>query len=269
MLGAIIGDMCGSTYEFANEKDISKVEMFRAGSRPTDDSVMTVAVARALMDTQGMSDRRIKRALINSMHYYGGLFPHAGYGGRFRDWLRNYRRKPYNSWGNGSAMRVSAAGWLHDTIEETLHAAKLTAEVTHNHHDGIAGAEAIAGCIWLARNGYTKDDIKEYIEDTYDDLAFKLDEIRPYYDFSESCRDSCPQAIEAFLESEDFVDAVKKAISIGGDSDTIAAMTGSIAEAYYGIPEDVKKQAMEILEKDSALADEVKRFYNIKKSNIT
>ena len=272
MFGAIIGDICGSKYEFNNEKDYEKIELFKNGCFPTDDSVMTVAVARALIDSRGMNDDEIKKHLINSIHYYGHLFPKAGYGGTFRRWLATYSRKPYNSWGNGSAMRVSAAGWLYDSLEETLHAAKLTAEVTHDHPEGIKGAEAIAACIFLAREGKTKDEIRKYVEDNFYKLDFTIDEIRPWYEFDVSCQGSCPQAIEAFLESESFEDSIKLAISVGGDSDTIAAMTGGIAEAYYGIPEDIAGKAFAALKdraddfhvyNNSVLAYEIRRFRDI------
>jgi ADP-ribosylglycohydrolase len=247
MLGAIIGDMCGSTYEFRNQKNIEKIKLFREGSCPTDDSVMTVAVARALMDTYGEMASVIKTALVDSMHYYGHLFPYAGYGRRFMTWLERCERKPYNSWGNGSGMRVSAAGWMSGSLEETLRAAKLTAEVTHDHPEGIKGAQTIASAIYLARTGKSKEEIRTFIEDNFYRLDFTLDEVRPGYEFDVSCQGSCPQAIEAFLEGGSFEDVILKSISVGGDSDTIAAMAGGIAEAYYGIPEAIADQAIELL----------------------
>ena len=248
MLGAIIGDICGSVYEFHNQKDLNRLELFKKGCFPTDDSVMTVAVARALMDSWGDSDSVIRQTLVDAMHYYGHLFPRAGYGGRFFYWLANSDRRPYNSWGNGSGMRVSPAGWMYDTLEETLHAAKLTAEVTHNHPEGIKGAQAIAAAIFLARKGKSKEEIRQFVEANFYALDFTLDEIRPHYGFDESCQGSCPQAIEAFLEGDSFEDVIRKAISIGGDSDTIAAMAGAIAETYYGIPEELKRKACEVLQ---------------------
>jgi type I restriction enzyme M protein len=247
MLGAIIGDICGSIYEFNNEKDIDKLVLFGKDCYPTDDSVMTAAVARALMDSWGDSDRKIRQTLVFSMQYYGHLFPGAGYGGRFYNWLRDVDVKPYNSWGNGSGMRVSPVGWMYDSLEDTLHAAKLTAEVTHSHPEGIKGAQAIAAAIYLARTGSSKEEIRKFIEADFYRLDFTLDEIRLRYEFDVSCQGSCPQAIEAFLESTGFEDAILKAISIGGDSDTIGAMTGAIAEAFYGIPEAMEKQAFDVL----------------------
>ena len=248
MLGAIIGDICGSVYEFNNEKRMDKVELFARGCFPTDDSVMTAAVARALMDSQGDSDSVIRQTLVDAMHYYGHLFPRAGYGGRFFHWLSKNGTRPYNSFGNGSGMRVSPAGWLYGTLEETLHAAKLTAEVTHDHPEGIKGAQAIAAAVFLARTVRSKTEIRQFVEENFYALDFTLDEIRPYYAFDETCQGSCPQAIEAFLEGDSFEDVIRKAISLGGDSDTIAAMAGAIAEAYFGIPEEMRQKALAVLQ---------------------
>lgn len=248
MLGAMIGDICGSVYEFNNEKRMDKVELFARGCFPTDDSVMTAAVARALMDSQGDSDSVIRQTLVDAMHYYGHLFPRAGYGGRFFHWLSKNGTRPYNSFGNGSGMRVSPAGWLYGTLEETLHAAKLTAEVTHDHPEGIKGAQAIAAAVFLARTGRSKTEIRQFVEENFYALDFTLDEIRPYYAFDETCQGSCPQAIEAFLEGDSFEDVIRKAISLGGDSDTIAAMAGAIAEAYFGIPEEMRQKALAVLQ---------------------
>ena len=270
MLGALIGDICGSVYEWDNCKNIEQIELFKDGCYPTDDSVMTVAVARALMDASGRSDRTTHTLLVDSMQYFGHLFPDAGYGGTFYHWLKDNHREAYNSWGNGSAMRVAAAGWLYDSLEETLKYARITAEVTHNHPEGIKGAEAIAACIFLARTGHSKEEIRDYVEKNFYKLNFTLDEIRPYYEFDVSCQGSCPQAIEAFLESNSFEDAIKLAISIGGDSDTIAAMTGAIAEAFYGIPKEIEEKAIGTLQdcttgrgkiySNSILLDEYVRF---------
>ena len=235
-------------YEFHNETRPERVELFRKGCFPTDDSVMTVAVARALMDSWGGSDPEIRQTLVDAMHYYGHLFPRAGYGGRFYGWLASCDRRPYNSWGNGSGMRVSPAGWMYDTLEETLHAAKLTAEVTHNHPEGVKGAQAVAAAVFLARTGGTKEEIRAFVEANFYKLDFRLAEIRDAYAFDESCQGSCPQAIEAFLEGHSFEDVIRKAIALGGDSDTIAAMAGAIAEAYYGVPEDLAAKAVEVLQ---------------------
>jgi len=247
MLGAMIGDICGSVYEWENQKDMSKIELFKDGCFPTDDSVMTAAVARALMDSAHMDDDWTRDNLINAMHYYGRLFPGAGYGGHFRSWLHHYDRRPYNSYGNGSGMRVSAAGWLYETLSETLHYAALSAKVTHNHPEGVRGAQAIAACIFLARTCHSKEEIRQYISDNFYPLEFRLDDIRPSYSFDVTCQGSCPQAIAAFLESDDFDDAIRKAISVGGDSDTIAAMTGAIAEAFYGVPVETARKCFRVL----------------------
>ncbi|MBR0139170.1 MAG: ADP-ribosylglycohydrolase family protein [Firmicutes bacterium] len=270
MLGAIIGDICGSVYEFNNEKDIDKLVLFKNGCFPTDDSVMTAAVAAALMDSWGRDDESVKKALVESMRHLGRLFPRAGYGGQFRRWLADPHMGPYGSWGNGSGMRVSPAGFMYESLDETLRAAKLTAEVTHDHPEGIKGAQAIAAAVFLARTGKTKDEIRRFTEENFYPLSFTLDEIRPAYEFDESCRGSCPQAIEAFLEGESFEDVILKSISIGGDSDTIAAMAGAIAEAFYGIPEDMKLKAFEVMQDaksrgtvypNSVLLGVVKDFY--------
>lgn len=272
MIGALIGDICGSVYEFNNEKDITKIELFAPGCYPTDDSVMTVAVARALSDARGKSDKRTRTLLVDSMHYFGHIFPDAGYGGTFYHWLKDNHREAYNSWGNGSGMRVASVGWLYDSLEETLKYARISAEVTHNHPEGIKGAEAIAACIYLARTGQGRAEIKDYVETNFYKLSFTLDDIRPFYEFDVSCQGSCPVAIEAFLESDSFEGAIKLAISVGGDSDTIAAMTGAIAEAFYGIPDETMAKALEVLSdhksrrghiyRNSILLEECFRFQN-------
>ena len=248
MLGAIIGDIVGSPYEFHNIKT-TDFPLFSEDSRFTDDSVMTIAVGVGLH--KGLGDpQQSREAVIDAMHEYGRLYPHAGYGGGFRQWLRQGQREPYGSYGNGSAMRVSAAGWLYDTLEDVTRYAAISAAVTHDHPEGIKGAQAVASAIWLARQEATKQDIKEHIVATYGyNLSFTLDEIRPHYSFDVSCQGSVPQAIKAVLESTDFEDAVRKAVSIGGDSDTIAAIAGSIAEAYYkDIPQWIQKAALERLD---------------------
>ena len=235
MYGAILGDIVGSVYEWHNIKT-KDFPFLRDGCHFTDDSVMTIAVAEALLDSMGKGEAEHKKALAASMQKWGKRYPDAGYGGRFRDWLCDPDPQPYNSWGNGSAMRVASAGWLYDSLEETLEKAKWTAEVTHNHPEGIRGAQAVAAAIFLARKGRSKEEIKAYITDHfYYDLNQTCDQIRPKYKFDVSCQGSVPQAIIAFLEGNDYVDAVRNAISLGGDSDTIACITGSIAEAFWGM----------------------------------
>lgn len=237
MLGAIIGDVVGSVYEWNNIKT-KDFEFFKPNCFFTDDTVMTVAVAKALLLTrekQSKANEKIsfKKELIKQMQDFGKRFPNAGYGGMFAGWLVSDNPKPYNSFGNGSAMRVSPCGYIAVTLDEALLLAKASAEVTHNHPEGIKGAEATAAAIFLARCGKSKKEIKEYIEENFYTLDKTLDEIRPSYSFNETCQETVPQAIQAFLESVDFEDAIRNAISLGGDSDTLAAITGSIAWAYY------------------------------------
>ncbi|KKB50000.1 hypothetical protein HMPREF1212_03160 [Parabacteroides sp. HGS0025] len=233
MTGAIAGDIIGSVYEFDNIKT-TDFPLFTNESDYTDDTIMTVAVADWLLNGGD---------LAKVMQRYGREYPYptGGYGGRFSGWLREKDPLPYNSWGNGSAMRVSAVGWMFDSLEKTLEVAKETAVVTHNHPEGIKGAQATAAAIYLARTGKSKQDIKQYIETAFSyDLGRTCDEIRPFYRFNESCQGTVPEAIIAFLDSSDFEDAIRLAVSLGGDSDTLACITGGIAEAFYGIPEDIK-----------------------------
>ena len=276
MLGAIIGDIVGSVYEFDNIKT-KDFELFKPDCRFTDDTVMTCAVADAIMNGGSEKD------FILSMKKYGRMYPHAGYGGRFRVWLRSMDTKPYNSFGNGSAMRVSPCAWVMDCgfcartgMWPNRDLARLSASVTHNHPEGIKGALVVCDAIFMARfyfGGWNieysnpidsdpdecKRRIKEHIENEYGyDLSMSLDEIRKNYEFDETCQGSVPQAIVAFLESTDFEDAIRNAISIGGDSDTIAAITGSIAEAAYGISEDMTEMALSYL--DEPLKDVLRRW---------
>ena len=242
LCGAMAGDMIGSFYEF-NATKKTDFYMFTPFSSFTDDTVMTVANADWLMTGD---------SLMGIMQDYGNRYPHAGYGGMFRNWLREEEPKPYNSFGNGSAMRVSPVGWAFDTLEETLEAAKQSAEVTHNHPEGIKGAQATAACIYLARTGRTKQEIKEYIEQTFGyNLNRTCDEIRSDYHFDVTCQGSVPESIIAFLESTDFENAVRLAVSLGGDADTMGAITGGIAEAYYGsVPKHIRKEVLKRLPND-------------------
>lgn len=251
MLGAIIGDMAGSRYEFhplPKNTHWQDFPLFPPGSAFTDDTIMTLAVAEALRKNNHGS--KLNEHLIDAMHSFGQKWPHAGYGGRFSKWLKNKEREPYNSFGNGSAMRVSPVGWLAKTLEEAENLAKETAQVTHNHPEGIKGAQATAGCIFLARNGADKQQLGEYVQNSYGyDLSRTLNEIQPGYKFSEICQDSVPESIIAFLESDSFEDAIRKAIWLGGDADTQAAIAGSIAEAFYGeIPAQLKEIALNTLD---------------------
>lgn len=234
MYGAILGDIIGSPFEFDRGDKTKEFDLFTKGCDFTDDSVMTIAVGEALLAVGPQATiKEIEEAVVTNMQDWGGRYPHAGYGGKFRHWLKEKNPKPYGSYGNGSAMRVSAAGWLYDSMERTREVARATANVTHNHPEGIKGAEATASAIYMARNGSSKEEIKEYIEKEFHyNLDRTLDEIRPGYHMDETCQRTVPEAIIAFLESKDFEDAV----SLGGDTDTLGAITGSIAEAFYGIP---------------------------------
>ena len=239
LLGGIAGDIIGSIYEF-NPVRFKDFELFKSNSTYTDDTVMTIANAEWLLS---------KGVLMDIMRKYGHKYPGAGYGGMFYDWLKSRCPKPYNSFGNGSAMRVSPVGWAFETLEETLEAAKQSAEITHNHPEGIKGAQATAACIFMARTGKSKQEIKEYVETKFGyDLSRTCNEIRPTYQFNESCQGTVPESIIAFLESTDFESAIRLTVSLGGDADTMGAITGAIAEAYYNvIPEHIKNEVLKRL----------------------
>ena len=237
MYGALLGDMIGAPYEFDRGDKTKEFPLFCKYSHFTDDSVMTIAVAEALLDFRFREDEDIKTGLVESMRKWGKKYPNAGYGRKFYHWLRARHPEPYGSYGNGSAMRVSSAGWLFDTLAETRHMARLTAEVTHNHPEGIKGAEATASAIFLARTGHSKDEIRDYIVREFGyDLSRTCDQIRPEYFHNESCQKTVPEAITAFLEGTDFEDVIRTAVSLGGDCDTLTCIAGSIAEAFYGVP---------------------------------
>ncbi|MCD8208952.1 MAG: ADP-ribosylglycohydrolase family protein [Bacteroidales bacterium] len=239
MYGAILGDIIGSPYEFDRGDKTKDFPLFGEGSEFTDDTVMTIAVGEALMDAGADADgEEIRQRVRDCMLRWGRKYPNAGYGYRFSGWLLDDDPQPYGSFGNGSAMRVSAAGWLYDTLERTREAAQATAAVTHDHPEGIKGAESTAAAIFLARTGHGKDEIRQYITEEFGyDLSRTCDEIRPDYHHVESCQETVPEAVTAFLEGVDFEDVIRTAISLGGDCDTLAAIAGSIAEAFFGIPE--------------------------------
>lgn len=265
MYGAILGDMIGSPYEFDKSAKSKDFPLFIPASRYTDDSVMTIAVAEALLDTLGESRAALRNAVIISMQKWGREYPDAGFGGRFYDWLFMSHPRPYNSWGNGSAMRVSAAGWLFSTMEETRQAASDTAFVTHSHPEGLKGAEATAAVIWAARNGWDKAQIREYVETEFYKLRKTCDEIRPAYRFDVSCQGTVPQAITAFLEGNSFEDVIRTAVSLGGDCDTLTCIAGGMAEAFYGVPDELKAECRKRLEPDMLTV--VYRFYDHLKQN--
>ncbi len=274
MIGALMGDIIGSPYEFDRGDKTKEFPLFSRLSEFTDDSVMMIAVAEALLYSRGDSDDDIKKTLVSSMREWGKRYPDAGYGGMFYRWLREKDPKPYGSFGNGSAMRVSSAGWLFETLEETRHVAALTAEVTHNHPEGIKGAEAVASAIFLARSGKSKQEIRDYIIREFGyDLSRTCDEIRPGYYHVETCQQTVPEAITAFLEGQGFEDVIRTAVSLGGDCDTLTCIAGSIAEAFYGVPEDLAAECRSRLPKD--MLDVLRRFnkrrlgYNIPEIPIT
>ena len=296
MLGAITGDTIGSSYEFQNTKDYN-FEMFRNDSNYTDDSIMTMAVAKWLLDDPEHSLQGLEDTMVAFSQKF--TCPMGGYGYWFSIWLylpeklgkydsENGKipyhsatgRHPYGSWGNGSAMRASACGWFFDTLEETERVAALSAVITHNHPEGIKGAQATAAAIWMARNGKSKSEIKDYISTRYNyDLNRTYEYLNRTYDWDASCQGTVPEAIIAFLESKDFEDAIRKAVSMGGDSDTLACITGGIAEAFYGgVPEEIRAKVLERLPK--AFRDILKRVceetsygklysYNITESHIS
>lgn len=247
MFGAILGDIIGSPFEFDRGEKTKGFALFSEGCGFTDDTVMTAAVASALLSVGPDADgAAIRTAVCRSMQKWGRQYPYAGYGERFRDWLWEDEPLPYNSYGNGSAMRVSAAGWLYDSLERTREAAAETAAVTHSHPEGIKGAEATAACIYLARTGAEKEAIRAYVTDEFGyDLNRTLAQIRPSYCHVESCQETVPEAILSFLEAGDFEDAVRNAVSLGGDTDTLAAIAGSIAEAFFGIEEPLRQACLE------------------------
>lgn len=248
MLGAIIGDIVGSRFERHNCKS-KEFDLFTPKCHFTDDTAMTVAIAKALLECEG-DYTDLSNHAIQCMQEIGQKYPNAGYGQIFYLWLHRKNPEPYWSYGNGSAMRVSPVAYAAKTEKECVQLAKAVTYVSHDHPEGIKGAEAAALATWGALNGATKSMIRKRIEDQYYILDFTVDKIRPSYRFDASCQGSVPQAIEAFLESEDFEDAIRIAISLGGDSDTIAAIAGGIAGAYYGVPKDLWEQAMTYLPQD-------------------
>lgn len=246
MLGAITGDIVGSRFERNNIKS-KEFEFLSYDCRPTDDSIMTLAIAKAILSCDDDYTELANKAIVN-MQEFAQHYPDAGYGERFIKWINKTSPKPYKSYGNGAAMRVSACAFVAESLEDVKTLAKAVTEVTHNHPDGIKGAQATATAIFMALHGSSVFEIRNYINKNYYELNFTLDEIRSKYKFDVSCKGSVPEAIEAFLESTSFEDAIRNAISIGGDSDTIAAIAGSIAEAYYGIPTNIRNQVIKYLD---------------------
>ena len=253
--GAIIGDIVGSVYEFHNIKT-KDFPLFSEYSRFTDDTVMTVAVAMGLLAAH-KDDCDLSETLTESMHMYGNRYPHRGYGGRFKKWLRAVDPHPYNSWGNGAPMRCSSAGWLASSPEKAFELGMFTAGPTHNHPEAMKAAGLTSMLIWDARHGMGKEELRSLADKWY--KLPVLDEIRVSYSFDVSCAGTMPVALSAFFEGVSFEDSIRNAISIGGDSDTIAAITGSLAEAFYGVPEDLWRQASRYLSNE--LIQNVEVFY--------
>ena len=249
LMGTILGDIAGSIYEFDPHKS-TDINIQDKRMDYTDDTIMTIAVADWILNDK----RHTKKGLVGRMQQWGRKYPNpmGAYGNMFSQWLRKDNSKPYNSWGNGSAMRVSAVGFAFDTLEETMKVAKICAEVTHNHPEGIKGAQATAAAIFMARTANSKEDIRRFITDTFGyNLNRSCDDIRPTYGFDGSCQGTVPESIIAFLDSKDYEDALRLCISLGGDADTMGAITGAIAGAYYNkMPYALYNFGMEKLPKD-------------------
>ena len=250
MLGALVGDIVGSVFEWNNHRS-KDFPLFGPASVFTDDSVLTVALAETILEGSDYA---------SVMRLYGRRYPSAGYGGMYRRWLLDPSMGPYGSFGNGAAMRIGPAGWAFGTLEETLDRARLYTAVTHDHPEGVKGAQAVAGALWMARHGSSKADLRGWVERTAGyDLSRTCDAIRPHYEFNETCQKTVPEALIAFLESTDFEDAIRNAVSLGGDSDTLACITGAIAEAFYGgVPAAIEREALGRL--DAPLRDVVRVF---------
>lgn len=254
MLGAIVGDVIGSVFEHHQIKT-TEFALFNRFSRFTDDTVLTVAIADAILNrptpaAPSSEPWHEHNLYAQKLKDYGRKFPDAGYGAMFKGWLKSDSLQGYGSYANGSAMRVSPVGFAFPSLDDVLREAHLTAVVTHNHPEGIKGAQAIASAVYLAHTGQSKEAIQEYVEGKFGyNLRRRLDDIRPTYAFDSSCRGSVPQALIAFLEANDFEDAIRKAISLGGDSDTLASMAGGVAHAYYKtIPEPIANQVLTLLD---------------------
>ena len=247
MLGAIIGDIAGSRFEWNNIKT-KEFEFFTQECTVTKDSIMSLAVAKALLESRKELDE-LRKITTSCLQEVGRPYHNCGYGGMFYEWMYSDAPQPYNSFGNGAAMRVSGCGYAAESLEEAVKLSCAVTEITHNHPEGIKGAEATAVALYMAKSGSNISEIRDYINMNYYPMNFTLESIRENYRFDVTCQGTVPEAIMAFLESSDFEDAIRNAISIGGDSDTLAAITGGIAAAYYGIPSGIRKQALTFLDK--------------------
>ena len=248
MYGAILGDMIGAPYEFDQGEKTKDFILFdpRKWVRYTDDTAMTLAVAKGIMKAGAFADElSMKAAFVGCMQDIGNRYATGEYGGMFSKWLRNPDPQPYGSYGNGAAMRVSAVGWAFNSLERTTEVARWSAEVSHDHPEGIKGAESVASAIYLARTGMGKDEIRKYIEECYGyNFSRTLDEIRPTYHHVESCQETVPEALTAFFEGVDFEDVIRNAVSLGGDCDTLTCIAGAVGEAFYDVPENMKKECI-------------------------
>ena len=263
MYGAIFGDVIGSKFEFDRGNKSREFELFTSRDCFTDDTVMTIAVCEGLLDA-GLSagESEVKACVISSMKKWGKKYPNAGYGARFINWVLSSDPEPYGSYGNGSGMRVSAAGWLYPTIERTREVARWTAEVSHNHPEGVKGAESVAAAIFMARKGYSKEEIADYISSEFGyDLSRTLDEIRPGYCHDETCMKTMPEAFTCFLEASDYESTIRNVAYIGGDTDTLGAIAGAVAEAFWGVPLGIQMKGMEYI--PSEMNAVIKRFNDV------
>jgi len=253
MLGAIIGDITGSIYEFSNVKT-KEFLIMPSYAYFTDDTILTIAVTKALFESKGNYDL-IKINSIKEMKHFYSLYPDRGFGGKFSEWAKSDINKPYGSYGNGSSMRTSSIAYFSHSLNECLELAKIVASTTHNSIEGIKGAQAVSGCIYLLLNKKSKEEVKRFVNKNFYNLDFSIDSIRDKYQFSERTNDSVPQALECFFESKDFLDCLKLSISLGGDSDTICSIALSLAEAYYEIPEDLQNRVLQFIENEREIYD--------------
>lgn len=264
MLGAILGDIIGSRFEFDRGGKTKDFELLTYGCEFTDDSVMTVAIADALSKTDLLLDEKsLEKSLIKHMQYWGSKYPYAGYGGRFIHWLAAKDPKPYGSYGNGSAMRVSSIGYLFDDLKTTRKVARITAQISHNHVEGIKGAECTAAVIFLGRTGHSKQEIKEYVDKEFAyDYSETLEQMRNRHEHVETCMDSLPKALRSFFDGNSYEDVVRNAVSLGGDTDTLGAIAGAMAEGYFGIPEELKIKVLDYIPDD--FKEVIKRFNSLR-----
>ncbi len=265
MYGAMLGDMIGSPYEFDHGDKTKDFDLFDPRIHYTDDTAMAVAIAKAVMNVGVDADEQTMKAeFVSCMQDIGRRYATGEYGGRFAGWLLSNDPKPYGSFGNGSAMRVSSIGWFYDDLERTREVARWSAEVTHNHPEGIKGAESVAAAIYLARTGHSKEEIKKYVVENFNyDLGRTCDEIRPTYHHLESCQETVPEAFAAFLEGVDFEDVIRTAVSLGGDCDTLTCIAGSMGEAFFGVSDEFKQECIKRLPKE--FLDVLREFDSIRK----